>query len=98
VIQTVIPNVRAAAILLGRGGLGKWQALELRTFIAKCIDDDIPVIPVLLPGVDELPASLLFLRQLHSVRFRDSINDSKALASLEWGITGVRPAAAPRLL
>lgn len=98
VIQTGIPNVRAAAILLGSGGLGKWQALELRAFISKCIDDDIPVIPVLLPGVDELPGSLLFLRELHFVRFRDSIDDSKALATLEWGITGVRPAVSQKLL
>jgi hypothetical protein len=39
--------------------LGRWQALELQTFISQCVERNIPVIPVLLLGVAEIPENLL---------------------------------------
>ena len=91
VIQQAIPGVKSAAIFIGPGGLGKWQELELRAFISQCVEANIPVIPVLLPGVDKLPTHLLFLSQLNWVRFTSGIDDVEALANLEWGITGRKP-------
>lgn len=91
VIQQAIPDVKSAAIFIGPGGLGKWQVIELRTFISQCVEADIPVIPVLLPGIDKLPTHLLFLSQLNWVRFTSGIDDVEALAKLEWGITGRKP-------
>lgn len=91
VIQRAMPEVGAAAIFIGSQGLGRWEALELRTFISRCLDSEIPVIPVLLPGVDELPGELLFLRELSWVRFIDRIDDIEGLDNLEWGITGIHP-------
>jgi hypothetical protein len=91
VIQEAIPNVRSAAIFMGPNGIGKWQAVELRAFISQCVEKNIPVIPVLLPGVSELPPSLLFLKELKWVRFSSNINEQAALDNLEWGITGRRP-------
>jgi hypothetical protein len=90
-IQQAIGRIKAAAIFLGPSGLGRWQALELQSFISQCVDRSIPVIPVLLPGVEEIPDALIFLRQFHAVSFPDSIDDEKALFSLEWGITGRKP-------
>ena len=55
VIQDVIPTVKTAAICLGTHGLGRWQALELRSFISQCVEAGKPVIPVLLPGVTSVP-------------------------------------------
>lgn len=98
IIQAAIPTVRSAAILIGSQGLGKWQALEVRAFVSRCIEEGIPVIPVLLPGVDELPTQFLFLKELHYIRFADQIDDPEAMAALEWGITGVRPALTSKLL
>jgi hypothetical protein len=46
---------------------------------------------VLLPGVEEVPEELIFLQEFHAVSFQDSIEDEKALFSLEWGITGRKP-------
>jgi hypothetical protein len=91
VLQSVIPRVKSAAIFIGRHGLGRWQALELRAFISQCVDRKIPVIPVLLPQTEEIPEELLFLRELNHVRFKDTTQDNAAIARLTWGITGKKP-------
>lgn len=90
VIQQAISDVKSAAIFLGPSGLGKWQIVELRAFISRCVEANIPVIPVLLPGVDEIPEDLLFLKELNWVSFK-SIDDFEALDNLVWGITGEQP-------
>ena len=90
-IQQAIGCIKTAAIFFGQGGLGRWQALELQSLINQCIERNIPIIPVLLPGVDEIPKELLFVREFHAVLFQDGIEDSRAFFSLEWGITGKKP-------
>lgn len=90
VLQSVIPHVRSAAIFIGIKGLGRWQAMELRSFISQCVEANLPVIPVLLPGVDKIPNDLLFLKELHWVKFSGS-DEHEALDNLEWGITGRHP-------
>lgn len=90
-IQDAIRQVKSAAIFIGTNGLGKWQEVELRTLISICVEKDIPVIPVLLPGVSNLPPELLFLREMNWVKFSDSIYDKNAIDKLEWGITGKKP-------
>jgi CHASE2 domain-containing sensor protein len=95
VIQPAILEVRSTAIFLGPGGLGRWQALELRAFVSQCVERQMPVIPVLLPGVDEIPKSLVFLRELNWVRFHRSPDEAEALDRLVWGITGHKPAKRP---
>ena len=94
-IQEAIPRVKCAAIFLGNSGLGNWETLELRIFISQCVDRGIPVIPVLLPGISEVPEELRFLRELTWVRFFESVNEIGALDKLEWGITGERPRQTP---
>lgn len=89
-IQQAISNVKSAAVFIGLRGLGGFQAVELRSFISQCIEANIPVIPVLLPGVDKFPEHLLFLKQLNWVHFAQGINDIAALDKLVWGITGQR--------
>lgn len=90
-LQAAIPKVRSAAIFLGPSGIGRWQAVELRSFISQCVERNIPVIPVLLPGVQEIPAHLIFLRELNAVKFLSSVTEQSALDRLEWGITGKKP-------
>lgn len=90
-IQRAIGQVKTAAVCIGKDGLGRWQALELKIFISQCIEQGIPVIPVLLPGVDEIPKHLLFLQEFHHVIFKDCLEDAKALGMLEWGVTGRKP-------
>ena len=90
-IQQAIPLVKSAAIFFGVRGLGRWQNWELRSLINQCVKRNIPVIPVLLPGVDKLPENLLFLEEFRWVCFSESISDERTLSLLEWGITGIKP-------
>lgn len=87
-IQKAIANVKSAAIFISTNGLGRWQALEVKTFVSQCIEKKIPVIPVLLTDVTSLPEDLFFLKELHCVFFTKGLDDNEALDSLVWGITG----------
>jgi serine/threonine protein kinase len=91
-LQEAIAKVKSLTVFLGPAGLGDWEAMELRALISQCVEKKKPVIPVLLPGVADFPANLLFLRQMTCVRFNQCVDESEALADLEWGITGKRPA------
>ena len=94
VIQQAIPQVKSAAIFIGPHGLGRWEVVELRSFVSQCVEQGLPLIPVLLPGVDEVPPEPVFLRQLSLVRFA-ALDDPRSLAALVWGITGWRPHGMP---
>jgi hypothetical protein len=89
-IQKAIPQIKAAAIIIGSTGLGKWQALELQTLISQFVHKGSRVIPVLLPDVDRVPDDLPILQQFNWVSFAN-IDDGDAFYNLEWGITGVKP-------
>jgi len=89
-IQQAIPKVKTAAIILGKNGIGRWQNLEIKTFFSQFVKADKIVIPVLLPGLDEVPEDLLFLKELRWINFK-SVEDRDALELLIWGITGKRP-------
>ena len=86
VIQQALQNVSCAAIFIGLEGLGRWQILESRSLLTRFVDADIPVIPVLLPGVEGIPEHLLFLQELNYVKFENGIDDFEALDKLESGI------------
>jgi small GTP-binding protein len=98
VIQAAIPRVKSAAVVVGPDGLGRWEAVELRAFLARCVEHGLTLIPVLLPGVLGLPDDLAFLRQLNWVQFVNSTEEEDALAKLEWGITGQKGRFADALL
>lgn len=91
-IQQAIPLVKTAAIFIGIKGLGRWQVLELESLVQECVENNIYIIPVLLPGVNIIPENLRFLRRYRFVSFLQQVNDVEAFNLLEWGITGNRPA------
>jgi len=91
VIQNTIKKISSAAIFIGNKGLGRWQIVELRSFISQCVERNIPVIPVLLPAVKTIPSEFVFLNEFNWVRFKDNINEKDAIDNLIWGITGKHP-------
>ena len=52
------------------------------------VDRRCPVIPVLLPGLDEPPELPLFLRGNTWVEYSGGLHDASARSRLYWGITG----------
>jgi len=91
IIQDTIKKISSAAIFISNNGLGRWQVVELRSFISQCVGRKIPVIPVLLPGVDRIPPEFVFLNEFNWVKFKSDINEEDALDNLIWGITGKHP-------
>jgi hypothetical protein len=89
-LQKAISEIDCALIFIGKNGLGRWQNWELKSFFSKLVNDSIPIIPVLLPGVESIPADLIFLKELNWVKFSDGLEDSAAIDNLIWGITGKR--------
>jgi len=49
-IQSAVLRSDAAAVCIGPASIGRRQALEIRTFLEQCVERQVPVIPVLLPG------------------------------------------------
>lgn len=91
VLQSTIRMVKSAAIVIGSSGIGKWQAVEMRAFVSRCVESGIPIIPVLLPGTESMPEELTFLRELNYVRFEKDITEDAGISNLIWGITGKKP-------
>lgn len=85
VIQRAIGQVKSAAIFISPNELGKWQLLELRAFISVLVENDLTVIPVVLPG-GSIPDNLYFLKALHWVEFCEDY-DEDAVDDLVKGIT-----------
>ena len=77
-------------VILGKNGIGRWQNWEIQAFFSQLVNANKIVIPVLLPGLDEVPEDLPFLQQLRWINFKN-VEDSDSIGLLIWGITGERP-------
>jgi hypothetical protein len=91
-LERQIGNIRAAAVCVGRAGVGPWQEQELRGFLSEFVSRQAPVIPLLLPGAPARPELPIFLKLMTYVDF--GVSDPDPMTQLEWGITGVRPEGA----
>jgi len=90
-IESILPNIKAAAIFVGPSGVGPWENVEMHAAVTQFVNRQLSVIPVLLPGVVTIPDLSLFLKEFKWVCFTEGVDDQKALDELEWGITGKNP-------
>lgn len=92
-IQEIIARVKCLMVLIGKQELGNWKTIQLQTSLSQAIKRGLPILPVLLPGVQKFPEDhrLLFLQELQAVRFKEMIAEHDALDALVWGITGQHP-------
>ena len=89
ILEEKIEEIHAAAVFVGKNGLGPWQKQELKAYLREFVNRNCPVIPVLLSDTPEKPQLPLFLRGLTWVDFRTS--DPDPIEQLIWGITGKKP-------
>ncbi len=84
-------NVRPASYVRARHrpGLAADRGAQLDAFLQQFVKRSCPVIPVILPGVGELPELPSFLDLMHRVDFRQ--DDPDPVDQLIWGITGKKP-------
>ncbi|MBC7816129.1 MAG: toll/interleukin-1 receptor domain-containing protein [Planctomycetaceae bacterium] len=87
-IQKAITTTRAGAVIIGPHGLSPFQVMEAHAMLNHRLKHKLrmPLIPVLLPGLDVVPPDEPFL-QLHQwVRFVNNVDEADALSALERGI------------
>jgi GTPase SAR1 family protein len=87
-LEQQIGQIKAAAVFVGKDGMGPWQRLELEAFLREFASRGCPVIPVLLSNSPKQPALPIFLRGMTWVDFRRQEPDP--MEQLIWGITGER--------
>lgn len=90
-LEEVIRTTKSAAVLVGEDGLGPWVKPEMRACLDQFVRRELPVIPVLLPGVPEVPDLPLFLQGFTWVDLRGGLVP-EGLERLCWGIAGTKPA------
>jgi hypothetical protein len=91
-LEQGVRTSRAVAVFVGAEGLGAWEQPEVQAFIARSKREQVPVIPVLLPGCPDSPPLTVFLEAFTWVDLRGGVTDD-GFAQLLWGITGTKPAA-----
>jgi hypothetical protein len=91
VIQKAIESINCSAIFFGSETLQEYQVRKLNLHISQVIKKGKILIPVLLPGVDKIPDTMLFTKEIRSVRFAHGIDDRKAIEDLVWAITCQKP-------
>ena len=89
VLEENIEQINAAAVFVGKNGLGPWQRREINAFLRKFVNRECPVIPILLPDSPKEPKLPTFLEEIMWVDFRTS--DPNPMSQLIWGITDKKP-------
>ena len=82
-------NIKSVAVFVGENGVGPWQQMEIDSYLRRFVNQECPVIPVLLRKAPEKPRLPVFLEDRAWVDFRCSNPDP--MGRLIWGITGVNP-------
>lgn len=89
-LEEQIESIHAAAVLVGKDGIGPWQSREMRSFLDEFVEHGKAVIPVLLDGCPETPKLPIFLKHFTWVDCRGD-NAEEGFWRLVWGITGKKP-------
>jgi hypothetical protein len=84
-----LKEAQAVIVLIGRAGLAGFRSLEAKVAIAQHLTRGIPVLPVLLPGVDKLPDNVaaLALGQFSLVQFKNSVDEIPVLDRIVAALT-----------
>jgi hypothetical protein len=80
-IADILDQVDSIVVFVGSEASSPWQDAELRTLLTDAVQRELPVIPVILPGVDIEQARLtlpIFLRDFSSVGL-SHVRDPKAI-------------------
>ena len=80
-------EMQAICALVGRDGDGPWHDEFLNKCLARCVNQGLQVIPILLPSAGAPPELPAFLRSFSWVDFRKGVTDD-GLYRLAWRIGG----------
>jgi hypothetical protein len=69
-IEEALRKVRCVAVFFGPTGLGPWQQMEIAGALSRAVREGLPVIPVILKGVQGEPVIDGFLKEFPWIDFR----------------------------
>ena len=95
-LEGAIKTIPCGALCFGPADVGKWHIMEIRAYVDQWSKNKARMIPVILPGVKEMPDLPIFLGQAVWVDMRlweDEQNDG--FYRLVCAITGRAPGDAP---
>lgn len=69
-LEEHINTINSAAVFVGKNGFGPWQENEIRAFLSEFVNRGCPVIPVILPDAQTIPALPIFLKQMTWIDLR----------------------------
>lgn len=87
-----IKQSKSAAVFISTNGLGDWQEQELLILNNRRVKKNLPLIPVLLPGLNVIPDEpdvLLFFSELNWINFNENVDELEPLEKLIQGIKGL---------
>jgi hypothetical protein len=91
-LEQAIKTIPCAVLCFGPSDIGKWHIMEIRAYVQKWASENVRIIPVILPNVQEAPELPLFVGQTLWVDMRDWENDeSDGFYRLVCGIRGKAP-------
>ena len=93
-LEKQIDQIHAAAVFVGKEGIGPWQHMEMNAYLRKFVRRGSPVIPVLLKDAQKEPPLPVFLQEMHYVDFRTPNQEFDPIDQMIWGITGQKSESA----
>jgi len=87
-IQDVIPSCRSALLVFGSHEVGQWQKVEIETLLQFSNEANKPIIPLLLPGVNDLPPKFPFLKRYHYLKLNKCLYSGCVCEQLVSAILG----------
>ncbi len=87
-LEQQIEQIKAAAVFVGKEGIGPWQQQEMEAFLRQFVNRECPVIPVILSDTPSEPELPIFLKGFTWVDFRKQ--ELRPIEQLIFGITGKR--------
>ena len=92
-LEKGLAHSKACAIFISPNGIGLWENRELSAYLDMSVtDNQLRLIPVLLPGVNKRNLDLPpFLKSLSWVDFTDGLDNDYEFSALVAGICGTSP-------
>lgn len=95
-LEKAIKTIPCAALCFGPADVGKWHIMEIRAYVEKLAAGSARIIPVALPGVEDLPELPLFVRQTLWVDMRNwEDTDCDGFYRFVCGVLGRAPGDSP---
>jgi len=95
-LEHAIKTIPCAALCFGPADIGDWHIMEIRSYVAAWAKKKARMIPVILPGVDDVPELPLFVQQTLWVDMREwEKEDNDGFYQLVCGILARAPGDSP---